>query len=100
MSVEPCGDEDEIWFKLFSDREKGVMEDVQAVLIFGAGFQGEVHGIADGGAGTGFMSVTCSGITSCGVLMDAAEKDGVVGVEAMLSAVAVMDVPIQDENFT
>ena len=97
VGVEAGGDQDEFGFEVVEFRFVAGGEFVEDFGVAGAGGEGGVEGVAEAAPGAGFVAAAGAGVE--GRLVGGEEEDGVVVVEGVLGAVAVVDVPIDDEDF-
>ena len=96
VGVEPGGDDDEFRLEVVHGRQDLFHERGLVVRITAAGAHGTVHSGAPAFANAGFRPGAGAGIE--GILVGADEQHRRVLLECMLSAVAVMNVPVQDHD--
>lgn len=95
--IESGGDHDEIWLEAGDGGEEAILKDGADFFHAGPGGEGEIERGPLPFSGSGFIGTTGEGIP--GGLVGAGEEDGGVVVKDVLGAVAVVDVPVHDEDF-
>ena len=80
------------------DRGQDIPEDAKILPVRLAGGEGHIDGIAPARSLAGLFPVAASGVVGIGV--GRKEENIVPGVEGVLGAVAVMDVPVDDQDPT
>lgn len=94
--IKAGGDEYEIGPELVHGRDQFLAERPQHLCMTGPGGQGPIQSCAAAAAGPGF--VRSPGAWIPGPLVYREEEHAAVGVEGVLRAVAVMDVPVDDRH--
>ena len=94
--VEACGEQDERGLEGFGGGEEAFPEGPEDFVVARAGGKRAVHDASLALALAGFLLGAGAGVP--GVLVGGEEQDAAVGIEGVLGAVAVVDVPIDDED--
>src|SRR4030043_2195431 len=96
MSIKASRNQDELRLKSPGHRNHDLVKDSQIFLVAPTSSHGKVNCSAFSLTRSGFVHPSCPGIK--GILMRGKVKNFRIGIESILSPVAVMDIEISDKN--
>ncbi len=98
VSIETGRYQDELRPKVFDGRLEQVGETGPIIGVGCPGFKRHIQRCPEAGACAFFAGRSCAGVTGTGRLVERGIEDAGVRFESVLSAVAVVDVPVDDED--